>query len=284
MDPSEFSLDKSQQPAPGARPPRVPVPWVIGAAAVLAVGISVWFFLSGRQTQEPAAEPPPSTSAAAPPAAAGPFALCEAADIEVVAVPSLDDSDTLVSTLAGTLSAHPRVITWLATDGLIRNFAVVVENIASGASPAVHLSALRPAGSFRATGEGLALVIDARSYERYAPIAAAVDSVNAVAAARLCGALKPRLEEAYDALGRGGSFDSALEGAIVAMLETPALGGNVRVAPDEADYVFRDTALESLTPAQKHLARMGAANTRLIQGKLRQIALAIGIPRTRLPE
>ena len=145
MDPSEFSLDKSQQPAPGARPPRVPVPWVIGAAAVLAVGISVWFFLSGRQTQEPAAEPPPSTSAAAPPAAAGPFALCEAADIEVVAVPSLDDSDTLVSTLAGTLSAHPRVITWLATDGLIRNFAVVVENIASGASPAVHLSALRPA-------------------------------------------------------------------------------------------------------------------------------------------
>ena len=61
------------------------------------------------------------------------------------------------------------------------------------------------------------------------------------------------------------------------MLETPALGGNVRVAPDEADYVFRDTALESLTPAQKHLARMGAANTRLIQGKLRQIALAIGI-------
>ena len=283
LDPSEFSLDKSQQPAPGIRRPRVPVPWVIGAAAVLAVGMVVWFFLSGREVQEPVAEPQ-STIAAAPPPAAGPFALCEAADIEAVALPSLDDSDTLVNTLAGTLSAHPRVVAWLATDGLIRNFSVVVENIASGASPAVHLSALRPAGSFQATGEGLALVIDPRSYARYAPIAAAVDSVNAEAAARLCGALKPRLEEAYSELGRGGSFDSALEGAIVAMLETPALGANVRVAPDEAAYVFRDTALESLTPAQKHLARMGAANARLIQDKLRQIALAIGIPRTRLPE
>ena len=284
LDPSEFSLDKSQQPAPGVRRPRVPVPWVIGAAAVLAVGMVVWFFVSGRQAEEPAAEPPPSTSAAAPPAAVGPFALCEAADIEAVALPSLDGSDTLVSTLAGTLSAHPRVVAWLATDGLIRNFAVVVENIASGASPTVHLGALRPAGSFQATGEGLALVVDPRSYARYAPIAAAVDSVNAEAAARLCGALKPRLEEAYSDLGRGGTFDSALEGAIVAMLETPALGANVRVAPDEAAHVFRDTALESLTPAQKHLARMGATNTRLIQDKLRQIALAIGIPRTRLPE
>ena len=108
--------------------------------------------------------------------------------------------------------------------------------------------------------------------------------MNAEAAARLCGSLKPRLEEAYRELGRGGSFDTALEQAIVAMLETPALGGNVRVVQDEAVYVFRDTALESLTPAQKHLARMGAANARLIQDKLRQIALTIGIPRARLPE
>jgi len=284
LDPSEFDLDKTQSAAPDVRRPRVPVPWVIGAAAVLTVGILVWFFVWGRQAQEPAPEPAPSISTAAPPAAAGPFALCEAADIDAVALPSLDDSDTLVSALAGTLSAHPRVAAWLATDGLIRNFVVVVENIANGASPAVHLRPLRPAGPFRVTGEGLALVIDPRGYARYAPIAAAVDSVNAEAAARLCGALKPRLEEAYDELGRGGSFDSALERAIVAMLETPALGGNVRVVPDEDGYVLRDTELESLTPAQKHLARMGAANARLIQDKLRQIALTIGIPRARLPE
>ncbi len=282
MDPSEFDLEKTPAPPSGERPPRSPVPWLIGAAAVLAVGMLVWFFLPEREVEETAAEPPPIASAA--PRPAGPFGLCEGPDVNAVALPLLDDSDTLVGALTRTLSAHPLVTTWLATDGLIRNFTVVVENIASGASPAVHLSSLQPDGAFRVTGEGQGLFLDPRSYERYAPIAAAVDSVDAQAAARLCGTLKPRLDDAYDELGRGGSFDGALERAIVAMLRTPALGADVRLVPSEAAYTFRDEALESLTPAQKHLARMGARNTRLIQDKLRQIALAIGIPRARLPE
>ena len=283
MNPSEYDIEKTPTPSSGGRPARSPVPWLLGAAAVLAVGMVVWFLVPERQVEEPAAEPPPIASAAAPPPA-GPFGLCEGPDVDVVALPSLDDSDTLVGALAATLSEHPRVTAWLATDGLVRNFTVVVENIASGASPEVHLSPLRPAGVFRVTGEDQGLFLDPRSYERYAPIAAAVDSVDAQAAARLCGTLKPRLDEAYDELGRGGSFDGALERAIVAMLRTPALGADVRLVPSEAAYTFRDEALESLTPAQKHLARMGARNTRLIQDKLRQIALAIGIPRARLPE
>ena len=284
LDSSEYDLEKTPAPPSGAGRGRPPMPWLIGAAAALAVGIAAWFFTSGPQPDELVAEAPPSPSAAALPPA-GPFALCETADTTVVPLPSLDNSDTLVGALAGTLSTHPRVTAWLATDGLIRNFTVVVENIASGASPAIHLSSLGPAGAFRVAGEGQELVLDPRSYGRYAPIAAAVNSVDVQAAAQLCGTLKPRLDEAYADLGREGSFDNALEGAIVAMLRTPALGGDVRLVPDEAGtYLFRDEALENLTPAQKHLARMGAVNTRLIQDKLRQVALAIGIPRARLPE
>ncbi len=284
LDPSEITIEKTPAPPSGERPPRSPVPWLIGAAAVLAVGMVVWFFVSGRQAEEPATELLPSASAAAPPTTT-PFGLCATTDaVDAVVLPSLDDSDTLVGALTRTLSAHPRVTAWLATDGLIRNFTVVIENIASEASPAVRLSSLQPDGAFRVTGEGQGLFLDPRSYERYAPIAAAVDSVDTQAAARLCGTLKPRLDEAYDELGRGGSFDGALERAIVAMLRTPALGADVRLVPSEAAYTFSDEALESLTPAQKHLARMGARNTRLIQDKLRQIALAIGIPRARLPE
>ena len=285
VDPSEYELEKTPAPPPGERPPRSPVPWLIGAAVVLAVGMVVWFFVSGRQAEEPATELlPPVTTAASPPATT-PFGLCATTDaVDAVVLPSLDDSDTLVGALAGTLSAHPRVTAWLATDGLVRNFTVVVENIANGVSPAVHLSPLRPAGAFRVTGEDQGLFLDPRSYERYASIASAVDSVDVQAAAQLCGTLKPRLDEAYDELGRGGSFDGALERAIVAMLRTPALGGDVRLVPSEAVYTFREQALESLTPAQKLLARMGPGNTRLIQDKLRQIALAIGIPRARLPE
>ena len=282
LDPSEVDLEKTPAPPSGVRPPRSPVPWLIGGAAVLAVGMVVWFFVSGRQAEEPATEPPPSTSAAAPPTAA-PFTLC--GETDAVALPSLDDSDALVGTLVEALSTHPRVTAWLATDGLIRNFTVVVENIANGASPAVHLRTLRPTGAFRVADTGEGLFVDPRSYERYTPFAAAVDSVDAQAVARLCATLRPRLEEAYDALGRGGSFDGVLERAIVAMLETPVLGENVRLVPrGGAQYAFRDAALENLTPAQGHLARMGVRNARVIQDKLRQIALAIGIPRERLPQ
>ena len=124
--------------------------------------------------------------------------------------------------------------------------------------------------------------MDPRSYARYGPIADAVDSVDAQAAARLCGTLKPRLDEAYGELGRG-SFDAALERAIVVLLLTPALDGNVRLVPRGVGYGFEDEALEKLTPAQKHLARMGARNVTVIQDKLRQVALAIGIPDERLP-
>ena len=221
MDSSEFDLEKTPTPPSGERPPRSPVPWLIGAAAALAVGMVVWFFMSGREAEEPATEQPPITTANPPPTT--PFGLCATTGaVDALALPSLDDSDTLVGALTGTLSAHPRVAAWLATDGLIRNFTVVIENIASGASPAVHLSSLRPDGVFGVTGEGQELFLDPRSYERYALIADAVDSVDVQAAVRLCGTLKPRLDEAYDELGRGGSFDAALERAIVAMLRAPA--------------------------------------------------------------
>jgi hypothetical protein len=280
LDPSEYHLEKTSAPASGFRQRRTPTPWLIAAVVILAGGAAVWFFVTGRQAPPPAAEQPVPGAAAPPPAAQR--SLCEAAD--ATALPSLNDSDALAGKLVRELSAHPRVTAWLATDNLIRNFTVVVENVANGASPAVHLRPLRPSGAFRVTETGKALFVNPRSYARYAPIAAAVDSVDAQAAARLCATLKPRLDEAYGELGRDGSFDSALERAIVAMLRTPAPGGNVRLVPRGAVYGFEDEALEGLTRAQKHLARMGPGNVRVIQAKLRQIALAIGIPAERLPQ
>ena len=179
--------------------------------------------------------------------------------------------------------ANAFMAAWLTTDGLIRNFTAVVDNIASGASPAVHPGPLRPTSPFMVTGEDDGLVLDPQSYRRYAPIAAAVQSVDVQAAAQLCGTLKPRLDEAFAELGGNDSFEVALERAIVALLRTPGLDGTVRLVPNDNTYAFRDVELESLTPAQKHLARMGPENTRMIQDKLRQLALAIGIPSDRLP-
>lgn len=280
LDPSEYNLEKTPAPAPAVRRRRSLAPWLIAAVVILAGSAAIWFFVTGRQAQQTPEQPAPARAAAPPAAAQRP--LCDVTG--ATALPPLDDSDAAAAKLVRALSAHPRVTAWLATDNLIRNFTVVVENVANGASPAAHLRPLRPSGAFRVTETRGALFVNPRSYERYGPIADAVDSVDAQAAARVCATLKPRLDEAYAELGREGSFDSTLERAIVVLLRTPAPGGNVRLVPRGAAYGFEDEALESLTPAQKHLARMGARNVRVIQDKLRQIALAIGIPGERLPQ
>ncbi|MDA1183370.1 MAG: DUF3014 domain-containing protein [Acidobacteria bacterium] len=294
MDPSEFNLDKTQEPSPGSPQRRFPVPWLIGAVAILAAGVAIWFFLSGEPAPEPADDSPPVSEAPPAPPPSGPIGVCQppgpSADgvtdpgAAPIALPPLEASDTLVGMLAGTLSLNPQVAEWLATDDLIRNFTAVVENIANGASPAVHLGQLRPDSPFVVIPNGDGAILDPRSYSRYRPIVAAVQSIDVQAAAQLCATLKPRLDEAFAELGRNESFETALERAIVALLSAPALGENVQLVRNDDTYAFREVELESLTPAQKHLARMGAENTRAIQAALRRLALAIGIPGDRLPQ
>jgi hypothetical protein len=71
----------------------------------------------------------------------------------------------------------------------------------------------------------------------------------------------------------------------VGLLQAPVVDGDVRVemGGEGIGYRFADAKLEELTPAQKQLVRMGPRNLRIIQDRLRQFALALGIPASRLP-
>jgi hypothetical protein len=199
-----------------------------------------------------------------------------------VDVPPLAESDPVVRLLVQSMSNHPSILAWMATDGLVRNFTVVVDNIANGQTPARHLGMLKPAGRFRVVPGAGGLRIDPASYERYNAIAAAVGSIDPQAAARVYATLKPRLEEAHRELGAPEPFDGTLEQAIVRLVQTP-VGGDSRVATKGAEgFQYADARLESLTAAQKLLLRMGPGNARIVQDKLKQIGLALGIPATRL--
>ena len=274
LDASDYELQKDG-PAP-FRETRSPVPWIAGLAAVVLLGGAIWYYVSNRPAQpltsQSPAEAGPSASATQPLGAA-------AAPIEL---PPLAEMDPLIRRLVGALSSHPTVGAWLATDGLLRSFTVAVENIANGATPARRLSVIRPAGPFRVIDADDDLLIDPRSYDRYTPLASAVDSLDAQGVARLYTTVKPRIEEAYAELGRQRSFDITLEEAIVAMLRTPALDGNVRLVPRGALYAYENSRYERLTAAQKQLARMGPRNAGTIQDKLREMAAALGIPEDRM--
>ena len=205
-------------------------------------------------------------------------------DAAAIDLPPLDETDAVVRDLVKALSSHPGVAAWLTTNHLIRNFTVVVANIAEGKTPSRHLTTLRPSSSFRVMERGSDVVIDPRSYERYNTIAAAAASIDPAGGARLYGTLKPRIEDAYRELGVPDTpFDRTLERAIVVLLSTPVREDQIRVEPRGIGYAFAAPELEGLTHAQKQLLRMGPRNARAIQAALRDVALALGIPAERLP-
>jgi hypothetical protein len=279
-DPADLELQKTAPAAAPYRPPERPFPlWLVASGLVIVLAVAAFFFLR----REPAQAPPAAVAPPAAPPVASPPERPLGADVTPIELPPLDQTDALVRRLVGAVSSHPSVAAWLATDGLIRNFVVSVENISTGRTPARHLRALRPTGPFRVVARGEQIVADSRSYERYSAIAGAVQSIDAVGAARVYSTLKPRIEDAYRELGHQESFDRALERAIVALLQVPVLQEDVALAEKGALYVYEDPRIERLTAAQKQLARMGPRNVRIIRARLRDVALELGMPPERLP-
>ena len=101
--------------------------FVAAGILVVAVAISGYLVFRNRGVTAPASAPAP-TAAPAPTEAASPLG----ADVPALDLPPLDESDGVVRGLVKELSSNPAVAAWLATNNLIRNFTVVVSNIASG--------------------------------------------------------------------------------------------------------------------------------------------------------
>jgi Protein of unknown function (DUF3014) len=276
-DLSDHELFKTPEELTYHAPPRRPVGvWIAVIVLVVAIAAAAYIAFVRR--------PPTATTVARAPVDGARPVQPLGGDALPVTLPPLDDSDGLVRELVKQLSSHPGVAAWLATDGLIRNFTVVVVNVADGSTPAGHLQVLRPSSKFRIVERNGHLQIDPRGYERFDTIGDAAASLDPAGSARVYATLKPRIEEAYRELGFPDTpFDRTLERSIVQLLETPVLDGPVRVEPKGIGYGFADPALEALTPAQKQLLRTGPRNVRLIQIALRNIAIALGIPAERLP-
>jgi hypothetical protein len=272
----DYELSKTDTPVVVEHAPTRAVWIAILCVAGLATAA---YFVFGRRPAAPAAV---SVSAPKPvQETVGPLG----GPAEPVTVPPLDESDPIVRELVRKISSNPLVLKWLTLTGLIRNLAVVLENLGEGVTPARHLGVLRPDSPFRVVERNGRLVIDPRSYERYDAIAAAADSIDAAAAARVYTTLKPRIAEAYGEVGMSPeSLDGGLERAIVMLLKTPPLDDAVPVkAKGGTGYEFADPRLEGLTAAQKQLLRMGPHNMRVVQSALRRLATALGIPPARLP-
>jgi len=275
----DLKLDKGQ---PLLEPERRRTGWRVAiiVCVLLVLGVSGYFLRWRRAQPSPADVRVHTEQAVKESAPAKPLAeLGERLDL-----PPLEQTDQVVRELVTKLSSHPKVAAWLTTDQLIRNFTVVVLNIANGRTPSRHLARIGPGEKFQVRAERASISIDPRSYRRYDGYTDAVAGLDAQGTARLYATLKPRIQDGYKELGfPDGNFDQALERAIAELLKTPIVEGNVALASRTVAYEYADPRLQSLSSAQRQFLRMGPRNVRLIQAKLRDIALHLGLTPESLP-
>ncbi len=250
------------------------LPWALWALLPIGFGF-LWLLLRGDE-----ASTPPSNSAVRSEAPAPGGAPEEATDVEdAVKLPPLSESDSFLREILGRLSNHPFLALVLDADDLVRKIVVSVANVAEGASPAKQLLHVRPEERFTAIETSERVVVDPQSYRRYDPPAELFASLDVRAVAGLYRTLEPLLEEAHSELGlseRSG-FRDTLSRAIEVLLAVPVVEGPIRLRAMSVNYAFEDPALERLSPAQKHLLRMGPENTRRVQKKLTELTGAFGL-------
>jgi hypothetical protein len=243
--------------------------WLIWVGvAVLAFALGFYLFFTYRRTEPP----PSSTGNAEPPAVPelveGPPSEAEP-EPERVDLPLLDESDTLVRKLIGTLTSHVEMTRWLTNEELLRTFVVVVDNIAEGVSPAKHLPFLKPTEPFRAIYDSGAFYVDPKSYDRYNLVAEVFSSINARRAGEIYQDLKPLIQEAYKEIGYPDrDFDETLAAAIDRLLMTPVPDEYLELSGETVSYKYIDRELEDLSEAQRQFMRMGPRNVQKMKDKL----------------
>jgi hypothetical protein len=233
-----------------------------GLLVLFAMGMGVaWYWLRSRE----------STPGPAPASVAD--SMAPAAEEEPFVLPALGASDEVVRRLVAGVSSNPQLARWLVPDELIRRFVEAVVDISRGSSPVPALEVLIPSEPFSVQRSGDRLLLGPGSQRRYDLLADVLASVDADAAVEVYRRLLPLFREAYEELGYADeAFEEVLARAMGNLLAVEVPGRELEVRDAVGRYVYVDRRIESLTPAAKHLIRMGPDNARRVQEKLREIS------------
>ena len=244
---------------------------LIGLVLIIGIG-GGWWWWRRSHGEAPSVPPMPAASSTRPDTASA--AVAE----EPIDLPELNASDELVRRSVAGLSSRPEWAAWLVNDDMVRRFVVAVVAVADGRSPEAQLRSLVPKQPFTVREEGERTVVDPESYRRYDVATATFTSLDTGGVARLYRQMHPLIEEAYRELGLPDrSFDETLAAAFDNLLTAGVPDTPLDVEPSEGVYVYSAPGIESLSPAEKQLLRMGPENARRFQAKLRELRAALGV-------
>lgn len=269
--------------------------WILVVVAALIAAAAYWyFFLREEQAPPPVAAPvveeikpfvpaepeqPPAEDIpvvpAAPPQPRDSLASTESAPPPPPAM-TLEESDEVIrERLADEPGSEP-FANALQEDNLVDRTAAMVDTLSRGLLIHKTLPIARPARKFMIMGAPGALQMDPAGYARYDAYAQELVDLDVSTIVMLFNEVRPLLEQAYEMLGyRAEDFDNAVIRALDRVIEAPAVTYPPGVEPVGGIYKFSDPALESLTPVEKLLIRMGPDNTELVQAKARELRAAL---------
>jgi hypothetical protein len=252
---------------------------VIGVAALIFVlaATGVYYLRSRNQPLPAASDAPgvvaPSTSE---PGIAHP--LPEGAGNAAAAgpLPELADSDTPLREALGQISNADAVKDFLVPQDLIRKIVVTIDNLPRQKVAVEKRPANPAAGSFLANGDELHATLDQHNFERYKPMVAAVNQLDAKQLSALYIHYYPLFQQSYQNLGYpNGYFNDRLVEVIDNLLATPEPKGPIELVRPNVMYTYADPALEARPAGQKLLIRMGPENAKKIKAKLTELRAAI---------
>lgn len=250
--------------------------WIGLAVTVVAILILGYFLFLAPAKEIKDVAIPETSSLAGSRSPATPIAGDEADPAIVPLDLDLDGSDAAVRELVTASEIPVALKGWLQQKELVRTLVAVVDNIAQGQSPAALLPFLAPQGKFLAGEKKGSVYLDPASYRRYDPMVNALMAVPDAAWVTWYKTLRPTLEKGFRELGYPGvTFAQRLQQAIEQLIQVPALPDHVALEKKVLSYAFADANLEALSPAQKHLLRLGPGNAARIQNKLRSLAVRL---------
>lgn len=241
---------------------------IIAGVLLLLVAGGAWWWLS---------RPSPTTTNATPKVVMGTEAPIEKPSAPPVDLPPLERMDAFLRPLLQALSSRPELARWLATDDLVRQLAAAIDQASGGGSPARDFKVIAPTTGFVPLGSGARRTIDPASYKRYDGLVQTVTSIDASKVAQVYKTIRPRLSEAYRAMGHPeGNVDAAIAQAIDILLDTPVTRDPVALTLGSAGgWAYANQDLEDLAPTQKQLLRMGPVHADAVKVWLRALKNAL---------
>lgn len=189
-----------------------------------------------------------------------------------VDLPGLNESDEFVLSRLGGIEIGAALLNLITSEEVIRRFVVFVDNVAEGNLPQLDypVRRLQQQPAVREVDTNL-YEMQTVSYQRYTPLVDGLVAVSPDLAVPIYRLVKPLLQEAYAEIGYPNrDFDATLLRAIDTVLNARTAEGPFQLVKPRVMYLYADSTLESYSPVEKQLLRMGPQNAEKLKLALAQ--------------